>query len=392
MRTKLLLTIFLAASTFCIAQVPSINLNDSHKSTIFTNSEASKIVELEKKEKEISKSIKKLKSDNTEKAKKEAELKVIKDEKNKIIGDNFRYKYNNDYYNNQISKVDARIEKLKKDLNEASKDDNRSRINSYESELKSLEKEKDRLEVEKKRKLNPGLNNYNWFLPSKNPMYRNAFFEDTYNNSTDKTNYLNAFSVVGSPNGITGQSEIVADNINMLRITFGTVITASNASLASENTRVEALQRLINGGGNFYFDFTVPLATTIKGNEDDELINAYSFANVKSAADIKGYGNNIEASTYNTSLGLNLYADLSSENKRFNFFIIANSNYYYGCTKEFYENLDINHNRGFLSGKVTIGVTLLNQFRFSANVLTYGSEPSLRSNKVTAGIQFLPKL
>ena len=392
MKTKLLLLLFLITSTLCFAQVPSININNTYRESTFSDVDKTKIKDFEKQEENLQKEIKKLKDGDVTKIEKEADLITITASKKKLLEENYQYKYNNDYYTNQIGKVTTKTDKLKNDLNEASKvDDNRTRINTYEKEIKELEKEKNRLEVEKKRKLNPSLNNYYWLLPSKNHIYRNAFFEDTYNNSTTETNYLNAFSVVGSPNGITGQSELVADNMKMFRITFGTVITATNDSLTTESTRVDALQRLINGGGNFYFDLTLPLATTIKGNNED-LINFYAFTNIKAASDIKGYGNNIATSTYNSSGGLNLYSDISSENRKFNFFVIANSNYYYGCTKEFYENLDIHHNHGFLSGKITVGVTLLNQFRFSANVLTYGSEPSLRSEKISAGLQFLPKL
>ena len=155
---------------------------------------------------------------------------------------------------------------------------------------------------------------------------------------------------------------------------------------------VEALQRLINGGGNFYFDLTAPLLTTIRGNSSDDLVNFYAYANIKAASDIKGYGNDLTASTYNTSLGLNLYSDISSENKKFNFFMVANASYYCLATKEFYEALQIDHTDGFLSGKITIGVTLLNQFRFSANVATFGSETSVRSSKIGFGLQFLPNL
>lgn len=392
MKTKLLPLLFLITSSICLSQVPSINVNNnSPRLNTFSSEDKTKLSDFQQQERKLEKEIKSIKKDDSKKAEAEAKLKTVIAEKNKILEDNYRYKVDNEYYNNQIAKVNDKIEKLKKDSKEAVKDDNRDRINGYEKELKELDKEKTSLEVEKKRKLNPTENNYNWFLPSKNREYRNAFFQDTYNNSTKEPSFLNAFAVVGSPNGVTGQSEIVADNMKMLRVTFGTVLSATNDSGDEDSTTADALQRLLNGGGNFYIDFTLPLATTIKDNNED-LINLYSFADIKAASDIKGYGNDIEASTYNTSLGLNLYTDVSTENRRFNFFVVATSNYYYGCTKEFYENLGIDHNHGFLSGKITVGLTLLNQFRFSATVLTYGSEPSLRAEKISAGLQFLPKL
>lgn len=374
-------------TSLSFSQVPSININ----STTSINDNQIKMKELLKIEKKLKKEIEKLIEGDSSKTTKENELKSIISEKENELRKNYLYVINEEYYNNQLAVVGDKIDKLKEDLEIAKADNNRDRLNAYVNDIKKLEKEKKNLEIEKIRKLNPQENNYSWLLPSFNKTYRNAFFEDTYNNSTDETNYLNAFAIVGNPNGITGQSELIADNMKMFRITFGTVISATNDSTLEDETKVEALERLLNGGGNFYLDLTLPLTTTIKGNNDD-FANLYAFANIKAASDIKGYGNDIEASTYNTSFGLNCYADISTENRKFNFFIIANSNFYYGCTKDFYENLNIEHTNGFLSGKVTIGVTLLNQFRLSANVLTYGSEPSVRSEKIGFGLQFLPKL
>ena len=115
----------------------------------------------------------------------------------------------------------------------------------------------------------------------------------------------------------------------------------------------------------------------------------YSYISVKAATDIKGYGNDIDTSTGNGSAGLYLYLGFSSENREFNFFLQGNANYSMGST-EFYENLAIEHNNGFFNGKIIAGLTLKNNFRFTANFLTFGSEPSLRREKITLGFQFLP--
>ncbi|CAM4276463.1 hypothetical protein [Flavobacterium terrigena] len=305
---------------------------------------------------------------------------------------NFFYKSYNDHYNGRGIEIDNKIKKLKNDIIDAKSDENTNRMNKYKDEIQVLNNEKLNLSIERVRVLSPKVNHYNAWFPTWDEKYRNAFFEDVYNNTTGKANFLNAFSVVGNPKGITGQSEIVADKIQMLRVTFGTVISASNDSLTNTNTQVDALQRLINGGGNFYFDGSLPFLTTIKGNDENELLHFYSFLNAKVAADIKGYGNNLDASTYNSSVGFNCYGDMSSENKKFNFFLVTSTNFYWASTKEFYDSLGIDHNHGFLSGKLTIGVTLLNQFRFSANVLTFGSEEVIRSSKIGFGLQFLPNL
>ena len=396
MKTNYFLLFCVFGVVSVVAQVPSINMTATFSNEKVSSSELKKLDSLNSKCTVFKEELANLKGQKSNEqaviAAKETQIKEVEAEIKKTIEGNYFYQSYLAFYTNQLGKIEGKITKLKADMKLAETDDSLSRMDQYESEIQALERDKERLTIERDRKLNPTTHNYSWWLPSKNKKYRDAFFEDTYNNSTNKTNYLNAFAVVGSPNGVTGQSELVADNMGMLRITFGTVITASNDSLSSENTRVEALQRLINGGGNFYFDLTAPLLTTIRGNSSDDLVNFYAFANIKAASDIKGYGNDLTASTYNTSLGLNLYSDISSENKKFNFFMVANASYYCLATKEFYEALQIDHTDGFLSGKITIGVTLLNQFRFSANVATFGSETSVRSSKIGFGLQFLPNL
>ena len=385
MKSNYYILIFVLLVTSVFGQVPSINVTKTFSTSKMSPLEKKKLDSLET----ILNTVKSQKGgdENT----KADRIKNIEEEITKTKKENYFYKSNAAYYKNQCDKIEEKISKLVADMKLAEKDDNRLRLDQYEAEIEVLKKDLENLNVERDRLLHPTTHNYSWFLPSKDKKYRNAFFKDTYNNSINKTNYINAFSIVGSPNGVTGQSEIVSDNLGMFRVTFGTVISASNDSLSNENTRVEALQRLINGGGNFYLDFTAPLVTTITGNNDD-LINFYGFVNLKAASDIEGYGNDLTTSTYNTSLGVNLYGDISTDNRKFNFFFIANANYYYLSTKEFYEALGVFHKNGFLSGKITIGVTILNQFRFSANVVSYGSEPTVRSSKFGFGLQFLPNL
>lgn len=390
---KITLLLIVCYATIANAQVPSINFHSYSNGTPEVN-------DLIKKEKKLKKEISEIKKNkesessffgaNDSLEEKKDSLKKLIIKKENLLKKDYQYQYNLKYYDSKLKSTTDKINKLKKDLLDASNDENRNRITKYQNEIQSLKNDSLKLTIERDRKLNPKENNYSWMLPSFNEKYRNAFFEDTYGNSIDKTNFLNAFSISGNPNGVVGQSELVADNIRMFRITFGTVITASNDSLSNENTKVEALQRLINGGGNFYIDLALPLMTSIKGNNDD-LMNGYFYANIKVASDLKGFGNDIDASTYNSSLGMNFYGDVSSENRKFNFFCVANANYYWLSTKEFYQNLAINHDHGFLSGKITLGVTLLGQFRVSANVLTFGSEDSLRRSKMTVGLQFLPK-
>lgn len=258
----------------------------------------------------------------------------------------------------------------------------RNQIDSLKTQLKSLIHQKAQ---------DVKMMSYRWWLPSVNEDKRSYFFKTMYNSKDSKTKFLNAFGISATDYGISGQSELITDNISFLRIAFGTVITASNDDdevAPEDETAVEALDRLVNGGGNFYIETILPLATTVDKNNSD-LITAYSYLSLRAATDIKGYGNDIDTSTGNGSGGLYLYLGFSSESRKFNFFFQGNANFTMGSTA-FYENLNINHNNGFFNGKMIAGLTLENKFRFTANFFTFGSESSLRREKIALGFQFLP--
>lgn len=85
----------------------------------------------------------------------------------------------------------------------------------------------------------------------------------------------------------------------------------------------------------------------------------------------------------------NTYFGLSSDSKKFNFFLQANGNVT-GGTKEFYRNLGLTNDKIFFNGKVIAGMTILNNFRLSATLSNYGSDEKIRSNKITVGVQILP--
>lgn len=268
------------------------------------------------------------------------------------------------------------------------------------------------LEIEKKEKEIQNFENdrysklksltYSSFLPSLNKKYRREFFEATYNNDIKKTTYLNSIALSGDKSGAVAQSEIITDNISAFRISFGTVLTAASNNSETENDSIsrmtsdnmvkesetDALKRLINGGGNFYTELLLPLLTTYDGNLTD-LFTSYSYASFKGAMDIKGFGNNIDTSTGNGSFGINTYVGISSESKKFNFFVQGNVDYCFG-SNAFYKNLGLKNEQGFLNGKIITGVTLLSTFKVTAIINTFGSDEKLRSGKVQIGVQILP--
>lgn len=271
-------------------------------------------------------------------------------------------------------------------------------LDSLQSLIDKKQKELDQIIIEKNEKL-ATFSKFPWVLPSWKRVNRKKFFHDMYNKDVNKTNYLNSFNVSGYSNGTTVQTEIVTDNMWAARVSFGSVLSVStakkdeNLSLEETNkkdkeeTENETFNRLINGGGNFYLEAALPLFTTNQNNGDQ--ITFYSYANLRGAMDIKNFNSNIDTSTANGSLGTTAYIAINSDSKKFGFFVIGDINLVVG-SNAFYKNLGLANEEGFLVGKIIAGFSILNTFKLSATIRTFGSNATVRNNKVIIGVQILP--
>jgi len=299
---------------------------------------------------------------------------------------------NRKHYEEVLKKQNAELTELNKELEKAIGD--RDAMDKIEEKIKAKEIQLKKTEEEKEVRLALFDGNYSAILPTKNKLYRQQFFQSMYNKGSDKTSFVNSFSLAANSDGALAQSEVVTDNLGIFRIAFGSMVTSSSEKPTDdaeiqEETEQEAIKRLINGGGNFYLEVVLPLLTT--NNENEGWVTWYTYANVIGASDIKGFGNNLDTSTANVSGGLTTYAGVTSDNGKFNFFVQANLNYTLG-SDDFYQNLGLTEEKGFVNGKFVAGITMLNTFRLSAIVSTFGSDEKLRNGDVTFGVQILPKL
>lgn len=399
MKPNLLSAIFLFASATAFCQIPSINETKSQTKDGISQ-KAFNVLNRQlvtvKREKQNLENLSNEKKDsivnvNEKIIEKSEEIATLE----KLINQS-TFKNYESHFNLEIEKINDEI----RDLENKHKDSvgNFAIMEKIEKRIETKRAELLRMEQKRDEKL--GRKIYPTFFPSVRESSRNYFFEKMYNNSTDKTNYVNSFALSGDSDGATAQTEIITDNISALRISFGSVITAnSNNTEIDEDTNIEekeqketeqdAFKRLVNGGGNFYLEFILPLIST--NNENEGWITSYTYANFKGAMDIKGFGNNLDTSAGNGALGINSYLGASSDNGKFNFFIQGNINYSIG-TDEFYENLGLGNKRGFLNGKFILGLALLNTFKVSAIVSTFGSDEKVRNEKVMIGVQILPNL
>lgn len=302
------------------------------------------------------------------------------------------------YYEKVISRKNDSIATYKAQLQDDRYNSDLKSIDSIQALIRKKENEIALVTIEKDEKL-ATYGKFPWLLPSWKKVNRKKFFHDMYNKDVNKTNYLNSFNLSGYSNGTTVQTEIVTDNMWAARISFGSALSVStakkedNLSLEEvkekekEETENETFNRLINGGGNFYLEAALPLITTNQNNGDQ--ITFYSYANVRGAMDIKNFNSNMDTSTANGSLGLTAYGAINSDNKKFGFFLIGDINYVVG-SNAFYKNLGLSNEEGFLVGKIVAGFSILNTFKLSATIKTFGSNATVRNDKVIIGVQILP--
>lgn len=400
MKTKITLTIlFLFFILKIQAQTPSIN--ETKSTRFYTNTSI-----LKKEQKLLKDNIENLKKnlDSLTESKSIDSKEIIEKKKSIELAkkniDNLKidrsHKAYQAYYETIINKEKRSIDSLYKILENGRY--SKKELDSISKIINLKRQQLDSISIEKEEKL-ASLDKFPWVVPTWKKSNRKKFFHDMYNNDTDKTNFLNSFALNSNSDATSVQTELVTDNMWALRISFGSVLSVSSSKIDSDSTpeevqelnknetEQEAFSRLINGGGNFYLETILPLFTTNQNNGDQ--ITSYTYANLKGAMDIENFNSNIDTSTGNASLGLNSYLGISSDSKKFNFFIIGNMNYTIG-SKDFYKNLGLYKERAFLNGKIIAGVSILNKFKLLATINTFGSDEKLRSGKVNVGVQILP--
>ncbi|EJL61373.1 hypothetical protein [Flavobacterium sp. CF136] len=230
---------------------------------------------------------------------------------------------------------------------------------------------------------------YNWFPSTKNK-YGNVFYKQFYDIEDNKTSFLNSFALNYNDSGGVIQSDVIADTFGSLRISFGTFLQSNaeapiDSTEKEEQTESKQLEALLNGGGNFYIQNVLPVYF-----KTNEYATFYAYVNNRTAFGVKGLNDAIDTSTFNSSLGANLYIGLNSDDKKFNAFLQTDFNIIV-ASQSVYDNLQLVKKQPFFQGKLILGLTFLSQFRVAATLNSFGSDVALRSGKVTIGIQIISK-
>lgn len=379
-----MLFVLLFASGYVFGQIPSINEQNITKSNIIIKNQSdssifSKILDVDT---EIGK-LENKKSD-TFSLIESNELKKLKLDKDSLISIlineiKTEKKFSNKVRDSLIFDFNTKIEAITKKLE----------INSDLNKL--IELEQDSIKLVKKR--NEFIKNFesnkknnfkpkNWF-PSTKDFYKSYFYKSHYGKEIGRASLLNSLTLFKNDSINTFNTELVSDAIGWFRVSFGTTVSLSQKVDPDESTQnLKDLEKLLSGGGNFYLDFILPVATTYTNRQ----FTFYGFFNLKLATDIKGFDNNLTASTTNGSFGLSTYTSLSSDNKTFNFSINTNSNLHYG-TSVFFDNLNVPE-KVFFNTNVIGTFTIDNKYRFAIKT-NFASEPNLRTEKIAFGLQLL---
>lgn len=303
------------------------------------------------------------------------------------------YSFYIDSYNRQIDVYKAAIEELEDDRE---KDENRENIDLLTDSI-NLTKEKilltrefvSDLVVKKNQKIG-------WFPSTKKS--KDDFFQEFYSEDSKHTNYLNNLSLVfGSA---TVQSELLSDYAGPLRFSLGMVVNADTEKNeegtdntggrimeADENAEdaEDDLKRLLNGGGNFYFTTQFPVHSY-----SSPTFSEMARLNTNFASDIEGIGNDVEASNFKYGLNLSTYLSLTTDQKKFSFFVNADWGFI-GGSDDFKEDFGLQKvwDKPALLGKAVIGISLDNKATISITTKSISNYESLRSEKIMVGIQLL---
>ncbi len=230
--------------------------------------------------------------------------------------------------------------------------------------------------------------NPNWLLPTLNSSSKALTFDLLYSEDTNKFNLVNSASFQINNNGGIVKSELVSAFLGPSRVSFGSMITNKSEDSESGDTetqtdQTEAFQRLLAGGGNVYLDFELPLLLA-QGSH----YLFYFSTSAHFGLEVAEFSGDIDKSTGNGNLNLNLYTSLSTDENEFAFFGNINYGLYFG-PDDFYNRLNIIDEKPFWFGEITAGFTIQSNLRFALTFNTFGSEENLNSGNVLIGAQIL---
>lgn len=222
------------------------------------------------------------------------------------------------------------------------------------------------------------------------------FFENTANKETKYlSNYLVTYGLKN--NKVSAYTEAYHDYFGSLRISIGTLISNNTTVgrdssgitiIDSSETKDDAIQRIIGGGGNIVINANLPiLFSRSRQNKVRALVNF----NPKISCDLPAIGTYSSDFIFKTDIGTEAAVFLNGSEGNLSFYSITRSSYIFG-NSTFYDYLSTPSqkvNNGYFMHQTSIGVAVKEMFRFGV-ILYYGDPFVVKNFPTTVFVSIVP--
>ena len=207
------------------------------------------------------------------------------------------------------------------------------------------------------------------FLPVKNTLDAKMFFSMDGSGADTRLMSHNFFSYNTQSEQLALYSELFSDYFGPLRFGFGALMTSGRDEeyeretvIADGQNNEDALQRLLNGGGNSVMSLAYPL---MQWRDHTWSRGIRILAVPKYALDIPALGSSAESYAANADLGIEASAHWAGNNQSIAFFFQTRIGYVMGNSAF---KTAINSKKDFVVSQLNIGVAFRNTIKLSYSV------------------------
>lgn len=209
----------------------------------------------------------------------------------------------------------------------------------------------------------------NIFLPVKNTLDAKMFFSMDGSGADTRLMSHNFFSYNTQSEQLALYSELFSDYFGPCRFGFGALMTTGRDDkyeretvIADSQSNEDALQRLLNGGGNSVMSIAYPL---MQWRDHTWSKGIRILAVPKYALDIPALGSSAESYAANADLGIEASAHWAGNNKSIAFFFQTRMGYVMGNSAF---KTAINSKKDFVVSQMNIGIAFRNTIKLSYSV------------------------
>lgn len=207
--------------------------------------------------------------------------------------------------------------------------------------------------------------------PVLNSTAAQLFYNNTIDRQKAQFGESTTFVYNTQANRISGMNELYADYFGGVRVSFGALISnqsqkiiadsLGNPIIDSAGIQIDAVQRLLGGGGNGILSASWPMLY-FKGPLNH--FGLKMMLSPKLSFDIPALGKTTTGPTCNTDIGIDVATYYAGAANVMTFYAFNRISYISG-TSNFYNNLDIDSRKPFLLNQFTLGIAFNSRFKVS---------------------------